>query len=401
MRRILPFVLVLLTLAAGAAAHDAGLSRADAYRRAAALSALGRKLFFEPALSASGKISCATCHDPAHAFGPPDAHAVELGGADLRQSGVRAVPSLKYLQAVPQFTEHFFDSDDAGDESVDNGPSGGLTWDGRADRGRDQARLPLLSPFEMANRAPSAVVARALKAGYGAALRRISTNVFAAIVQSLEAFEQDAATFYPYSSKYDAFLAGKAALTPAEARGLALFEDPAKGNCAHCHISRRGADGTPPQFTDYGFAALAVPRNRDIPANDDKNYFDLGLCGPLRSDLARRTDYCGMFMTPTLRNVALRQSFFHNGAFHSLRDAIEFYATRETDPAKWYSRNPDGSVRKYDDLPARYAANVNREPPFDRDPGAAAALDAHEIDDIAAFLKTLTDGYLPAEAARN
>ncbi len=107
-----------------------------------------------------------------------------------------------------------------------------------------------------------------------------------------------------------------------------------------------------------------------------------------------------MFMTPSLRNVALRQSFFHNGVFHTLRDAVAFYASRETDPAKWFSRNPDGTVRKYDDLPPAYAANVNREPPFDRAFGAPPALDDREIDAIAAFLKTLSDGYRPAEAAR-
>ena len=73
--------------------------------------------------------------------------------------GLRAVPSLRYLQATPQFTEHFYDSDDEGDASIDNGPTGGLTWDGRVDRGRDQARLPLLSPLEMANDSPAAVVA--------------------------------------------------------------------------------------------------------------------------------------------------------------------------------------------------------------------------------------------------
>ncbi len=365
------------------------------------MSALGRRLFFESALSASGKMSCATCHDPAHAFGPADARAVELGGADLRQSGVRAVPSLKYLQVIPQFSEHFFDSDDSGNESVDNGPTGGLTWDGRVDRGRDQARFPLMSPYEMANRDPAAIVARARDAGYGTPLRRISKDPFAAILAALETFEQDARNFYPYSSKYDAVLAGKAALTPEEAHGRTLFEDPVKGNCAHCHISERGADGRPPQFTDYGFAAVAAPRNRDIPANADPAYFDLGLCGPLRTDLASRKDYCGMFMTSSLRNVALRQSFFHNGVFHALRDAVAFYASRDTDPAKWYPRNADGTVRKYDDLPPEYAGNVNREPPFDRAPGAAPALDDREIDDIVAFLRTLTDGYLPAEAARN
>jgi cytochrome c peroxidase len=59
-----------------------------------------------------------------------------------------------------------------------------------------------------------------------------------------------------------------------ETRGLALFNDPAKGNCAHCHISARGADGTPPQFTDYGLAALGVPRNTQIPANGDPSFYD-------------------------------------------------------------------------------------------------------------------------------
>ena len=59
-----------------------------------------------------------------------------------------------------------------------------------------------------------------------------------------------------------------------------------------------------------------------------------------------RPEYCGLFRTPSLRNVALRQTFFHNGVFHSLRDAVAFYVTRETDPGRWYPRNPDGSVRQ-------------------------------------------------------
>ena len=110
----------------------------------------------------------------------------------------------------------------------------------------------------------------------------------------------------------------------------------------------------------------------------------------MRKDLADHPEYCGLFKTPTLRNVALRQSFFHNGVFHTLRQAIEFYVQRETDPAKWYGRT------KYDDLPAQYRANVNIEPPFDRRPGDAPALDDAEIDDLIAFLQTLTDGYVRA-----
>jgi cytochrome c peroxidase len=402
--------LLALGAMAAQAADDAGMTRDAAFARAAALSALGRRMFFDPALSASGRLACASCHDPAHGFSPANDLPVQRGGPDLRQSGVRAVPSLMYLQATPQFTEHFFDSDEEGDGSVDNGPTGGLTWDGRVDRGRDQARIPLLSPYEMANRTPGEVVARARSAGYGEALRRLYRTgarhgvdaAFATILEALETFEEDPATFYPYTSKYDAFLAGKAALSPAEARGLALFENPAKGDCARCHISRPGKDGTPPQFTDYGLIALGVPRNPAIPANGDPAYYDLGLCGPLRTDLAGHPQYCGLFKTPSLRGVAVKRSFFHNGAFHALRRAVEFYAERDSDPGKWYARNGDGSVRKFDDLPPRYHANVETDPPFGGHRGGRPALDASEIDDVVAFLRTLTDGFshAPGNGAR-
>ncbi len=405
--RLLRALLCAAVLAAGLAsapsgyAGSEGMSRAEAFAEAKALAALGRTLFADPALSASGKLSCASCHDPTHAFGPPDASPVERGGEDMRRMGFRAVPSLSYLQATPQFAEHYYESDDDGDASVDNGPTGGLTSDGRVDRGRDQARLPLLSPDEMANNSPAAIIAALRHGPYAGGLRRIAgarvfddpDKAFDAILAALEAYEQDYRAFYPYSSKYDAYLAGKARLTPQEARGLALFNDPAKGNCAHCHQSARGNDGTPPQFTDYGFVALGVPRNDAIPANADRGFYDLGLCGPLRTDLRAHPEYCGLFKTPSLRNVALRQSFFHNGVFHSLEQAVEFYAERDTDPGKWYPHAADGTVRKFDDLPPAYRVNVNREPPFGRHPGEKPALSLAEIGDIVAFLKTLNDGY--------
>ncbi len=377
-----------------------GLSRPQAYARATALGDVGHKLFFDPSLSASGKMACATCHDPRHAFGPPNALPVQFGGPDGRQPGLRAVPSLRYVQAIPQFTAHYYDSDDEGDGSVDNGPTGGLTWDGRVDRFRDQARLPLLSPVEMANAAPADIVARVraapyadeLRALYGEALFADSDKAFAAILEALEVFQQDARLFYPYSSKYDDWLAGRAALSDREARGLRLFEDPEKGNCSNCHRSGRGKDGTPPQFTDYGLIALAVPRNPAIPANADPAYRDLGACGPLRTDLAGRDRYCGRFRTPSLRNVAIRRTFFHNGLVHDLRTAVAFYAERDTRPEKWY---PHG---RFEDLPERYWANVNREPPFGRKRGDPPPLTEGEIDDIVAFLETLTDADL---ASRN
>jgi cytochrome c peroxidase len=390
----------LVTASALGQTSESGLSRAEAFARAGGLRAVGEKIFFDASLSASGRVACATCHHPDHAFGPADGRAVQLGGKDGRQPGLRAVPSLKYLQVVPQFTEHYHESEDDGDASVDNGPTGGLTWDGRIDRGRDQARLPLFSPFEMANDSSTALAARVRQAPYADELRKIvgvhrfadDEGVVAGITEALEVFEQDE-RFYPYSSKYDAYLAGRATLSPQEARGLALFNDPAKGHCNNCHRSERSGNATPPQFTDYGLIAIGVPRNRDIPANADPEFFDLGACGPLRTDLAGRKDYCGFFKTPTLRNVALRRTFFHNGFVHSLREAIAFYVERDTRPDNWYPRDLSGNVQKFDDLPAAYQGNVNNEPPFGARDDNRPALSPSEIDDIVAFLQTLTDGY--------
>jgi len=380
---------------------DGPLTRQEAYSRAAKLERLGRSLFGDPRLSASGQMACATCHDPRHAFGPANALAVQFGGEDMRQSGLRAVPSLKYLQVVPPFTEHYYESDEEGDDSVDNGPTGGLTWDGRVDRGRDQARIPLLSSFEMANETAADLVERVRAGPYARELRGIfeddifadTDKAFAAITEALEVFQQDFREFYPYNSKYDAYLAGRTTLTEQEARGLALFNDPAKGNCGNCHRSTKGKDGTPPQFTDYGLIAVGVPRNYKIPANADPNFFDLGVCGPLRTDLAGHSEYCGRFRTPTLRNVALRQTFFHNGIIHSLREAIEFYVERDTKPEKWYARDKAGRLQKFDDLPDLYRQNINTEPPFGDQPGDPPRLSPDEIDDVVAFLGTLTDGY--------
>jgi cytochrome c peroxidase len=188
-------------------------------------------------------------------------------------------------------------------------------------------------------------------------------------------------------------------LTPQEARGLEIFNDPDKGNCAGCHISERGNDGTPPQFSDFGLIALGLPRNPEIPANADPTYFDLGVCGPLRTDLQDRPEYCGLSRTPTLRNVATRESFFHNGVFHTLRKAVEFYATRDTKPERWYPVSADGQVHKFDDLPSRYLENLSVEPPFNRDLGDPPAMSDAEIDDLVAFLKTLTDGWFEPNQA--
>jgi cytochrome c peroxidase len=71
------------------------------------------------------------------------------------------------------------------------------------------------------------------------------------MLEAFETWEENYKEFYPYTSKYDAWLADKAKLDDTELRGLKLFTDPEKGNCARCHIASKGINGTPPQFTDY------------------------------------------------------------------------------------------------------------------------------------------------------
>ena len=364
-----------------------------------AMMALGEKMFRDPSLSASGKQACMSCHDPAHAYAPDNGLSAQLGGSDMRRLGMRAVPSLRYVNNVPSFAEHFSDDED-GDGS-DQGPTGGHTWDGRAQSFHDQVKIPLMSPYEMANESPAAVVAHVKAASYADEFRKtFGANIFddpersfVAVQIALESYLETPAEFYPYSSKFDAVMRKQAKFTPAEARGLALFNDPNKGNCVRCHTSKISSKGALPLFTDWGYIALGVPRNAKLPVNANPNFHDMGLCGPERTDLKDKEQYCGLFRTPSLRNVATRKTFFHNGAMHSLTEVVRFYAERDTHPERWYPRDADGKVQKFNDLPERYQGNVDMEAPFGRKPGDPNVLTEREVRDIVLFLGTLTDGY--------
>jgi cytochrome c peroxidase len=375
---------------AAPAVTTAGVAAPADVRSAAAR--LGERIFHDPALSASGRMSCATCHDPAHAFAGADGLAAPLGGAALATPGMRNAASLMYSAFTPPF--HF---DEEGT------PVGGFDRDGRAPSFAAQARDPLLMPFEMGNASEGDVVAKMRGRSYAAEFRAVfgadafddEARAFRNALVAVEAFlREDSATFAPFSSKYDRHLEGRVALTEQEQRGLRLFEDPEKGNCAACHPSTREEDGAPPLFTDFTYDNIGVPRNFEIAANGDPAHYDLGLCGPLRTDLAERQDLCGAFKVPTLRNVALTAPYMHNGAFETLREVVEFYVRRDTNPEEFYPRAADGTVRKFDDVPPEHAANVNAdEVPYDREMGEAPALTAEEIEDVVAFLETLTDGY--------
>lgn len=398
----------------------------------AALSAvaqLGKSLFFDPMLSGSGKQSCASCHDPKHGYNPPNALTVQPGGAHMKEAGFRPPLSLAYLYRQMPFSI----GPDAADTDVPINlnnvaasarsdprarksagvapttvamvPQGGLFWDGRADSLQRQAIIPMLNPVEMANTSIDEVARKLANSKYrqsfaqlfGPGILRDPPQLVDEAMFAIGRFEMEDSSFHPFTSKYDAWLQGEARLTPQEVRGLTLFNDPKKGNCAACHISQPSRDGLPPLFTDTQYEALGVPRNPDLALNKDPHFFDLGLCGPFRKDLASQAQYCGMFLTPTLRNVDRRAVFFHNGVYHTLAQVLDFYNLRSVAPEKIYPRDSSGKPALYNDIPAAYQKNVDiTDAPFDRHAGDAPALTPQDIQDIIAFLHTLDDGYAPS-----
>jgi cytochrome c peroxidase len=280
-------------------------------------------------------------------------------------------------------------------------PRGGLFWDGREDSLMDQARGPLLDPAEMANKDAATVIAKIRHAVYAPLFKPLfgpyildrPGMLFMEAMSALSAYQVELGAFHRFDSRYDHWLEGKARLSHAEMRGLRLFNDPEKGNCAACHLSQPGKDGLPPLFTDTEYEALGVPRNPRLVANRDPHHADLGVCGPVRKDLAGQPQYCGMFLTPTLRNAARRGVYFHNGVYHDLRQVLDFYNLRDVAPGRIYPRDASGRVLRYNDLPPRYRANIDvADAPLDRKPGDRPALTDGEIDDIIAFIHTLDDG---------
>jgi cytochrome c peroxidase len=370
---------------------------------------LGQTLFADTRLSASGQQSCATCHVASRAYAGDDGLSAPLGGADRAQSGLRNGQALTYAQYAPAFS---FDSDGA--------PSGGFFRDGRSLSLADQATKPFLTPFEMANGSADEVLARLLtrpyldqfKQVFGADAVRDGATALQNIGFALAQYEKEDASFHPFDSKYDAFLKGQATLDAQELNGLALFNNAAKGNCTACHSATPAAN-TPALFTDFSYDNIGIPRNWKIPANVSGNplpagiekngalsgavydYYDLGLCGPVRADLAASTSLCGGFKVPSLRNVALTAPYFHNGVFETLEEAVAWYITRDTQPARWFVRADGTPDDLYNDTPEAYRGNVNQaEVPY-LAAGSPRLTDA-EIADVVRFLCTLTDGYDPA-----
>ncbi len=380
--------LSVVVLVAGTTAVFAQSAGTDRPRQQSAIEA-GRRLFFDVQLSAPPGTSCASCHDPARAFsGDNGSGRAAPRGSRPGTLGTRNAPTLMYLESSP--APGFSEKDG---KAL---PRGGFFWDGRAATLAEQALGPLFAAHEMNNRDAPALIATVassesaplLRQAFGEDVFADPTRALQAITAALTAFEQSP-TFAPFSSKFDAVLLGKARFTPQEERGQSLFTIAQKGNCAACHTlnpdSRNPRDSL---FTDFGFHSLGVPRNGDI-AQDGQ--FDLGYCAIQPGGAAGNSRWCGWFKTPTLRNVALTAPYMHNGRFATLREAVAFYATRDTSPERWY---PNGV--KFNDLPVALRENVDVETrPYHRRTEQRPALNDEEIDDIVAFLHALTDGYAP------
>ena len=439
----------LAAVLAGCGGGGGGATASPAPAGPSLAAVAGKALFNDKSLSASGRQSCGTCHVASRAFtGDPAVDQglpVPLGGAHMDQTGFCNAPSLMYASFTPAF-------------SLTDGPVGGFFRDGRASTLAAQAEQPFLTSFEMANADAAEVVGRlqnspatlaAFVAAYGEAALADPQTALDDMGQALGTYESEDDEFHPFSSKFDYYLQGKAQLTPQEQNGLALFNNPGKGNCTACHPSQPQSFSPHALFTDFSFDNIGVPRNWAIPANtvgsvslkpgnvpDDAEYayYDLGLCGPFepavgdlhaRVELSATTSLCGVFKVPTLRNIALTSPYFHNGVFDDLHQVVEWYVTRDVNDNTGNNPNPvaagpggnpyravgtfytaaDGTpdLYEYNDLPVAYDANVNivevpyTPPTFGG--GQAPTLTPAEIDDVVAFLCTLTDGFDPADPA--
>ncbi len=356
---------------------------------------LGLKLFFDTRLSEPTGQSCASCHDPSRAFTGNNGTTIGVAlGSRPGTFGTRDTPTAMYLATAP----HFGSIEKEGKRV----PAGGLFWDGRADTLEDQAKGPFFNPLEMNNPDTPALIAKIAGGPYAADFRKEwGDSIFAqpeaaldAVAASIAAFERTS-LFQPFASKFDYVMRGKAQFTEQEQRGLSLFTIRQKGNCASCHSVDEGSrDPAKSLFTDFSYHALGVPRSARIPRNSDITFNDVGLCerAPMSGQPAIKNEaHCGFFKTPTLRNIAKTAPYMHNGVFDNLRDVVAYYVTRDTDPRKWYTDS-----MKFNDLPSIFHGNVDVEtPPYQRRPGQRAQLTEAEIDDVVAFLHTLTDGYTP------
>lgn len=343
------------------------------------LSSLGQALFEDTTLSANtdhsgpGNQSCASCHDKNQAFTDPDQTLPVSKGAVSGQFGTRNTPTAMYAAFVPSLNAQLEDGEVLW--------VGGLFLDGRVNTLEEQAQKPFLNPREMNNDSVTELINRLRASPNANRFRQVfgadaldpgqEEQAFMQLAQAIAAFERTPA-FSPFSSKFDAYLTGRAQLSSFEQEGMSLFIRADKGNCAACHVMTRGPQGEPPLFTDFTFDNLGVPRHpdRQLFAAD---FVDEGIAPTLNTLGKDGAAMRGKFKVATLRNIAKTAPYMHNGVFSDLRQVVEFYSTRDTDTQRWGETEVPETVN-HDEL-----GNLK--------------LNDREIDAIVAFMNTLSDGY--------
>ncbi len=342
---------------------------------------LGEALFFDVNLSKNRTQSCATCHDPAHAFidvrETPAGRAFSLGD-DGHSLGDRNAPTIAYAMFSPRF------------HKTDEGfYIGGQFLDGRAADLAEQAAGPPLNPLEMGMPDKASVVTRlledsdyvlAFKAHFGADIFEQTDAAYRAMTESIAAYEMTD-EFAPFDSKYDRYLRGEYKMTREEDLGMTLFFSEQFTNCALCHQLHRSPVAAQETFSDYRFYNIGVPTNVAARAHNGvpPGTQDFGLMGnPAVGDPAE----AGKFRTPTLRNVAVTGPYMHNGVFNDLRTVMLFY-NKYNSRAEARQINPEtGAPWRRPEVPQNLAVRELTHGP---------ALDDRRIDALVAFMKTLTD----------
>ncbi len=351
---------------------------------------LGEALFFDKNLSKTGKTSCATCHDPKHAF--IDArfqgdvnqtifvHGAFSVGDDGVSLGGRNSPTAAYAMFSPAFGEK------------DGIYKGGQFHDGRAKTLKIQAMGPPLDGAEMQMPNKEAVIERIkqnsqyvsqFKTLYGEDIFNNADQAYDKMAEAISDFEKTE-QFRPFDSKFDRWVAGTYKFTELEQKGYDLFNSE-KTNCRLCHTTNSSSINTEAKkeiFTNFEYENVGTPRNivamnrRVSLGLQDKDHKFRGL-GQVTDD----TSNDGKSRVPTLRNIAVTDPYMSNGQFRKLRTVLEFYDFISGKGT--HNINPEtGKAWGENDFPA----TINHEKL-----GATEPLSDADIDALIAFLRTLTD----------
>ncbi|MGA2631020.1 MAG: cytochrome c peroxidase [Terriglobia bacterium] len=251
--------------------------------------ALGRRLYYDTALSVDNTLSCGTCHDPKFGFGDGE----QFSDGVHKQKGNRN-SSTVFNSAY--YTLQF--------------------WDGRAPSLEKQAEGPVQNPVEMGHTLAGVEQRLMADPSYKAEFKK----AFGSDVITYEMVEKCIASFertvVSGNSPFDRYMYGgdKKALSASAKRGLEVFRNPKKGNCAVCHT----IDEKYALFTDNKFHNLGVGVKLNI--NGETELTDLG-----RFKITNVESDKGAFKTPSLRNLTLTAPYMHDGSHKNLKEVIDFY----------------------------------------------------------------------------